>query len=262
MRLDAYLAANGLARSRTHAQKLIEGGFVTVDGKTVTKVSCFVDELQSTRIAVTGEPYPFVGRGGMKLDAALTAFSVDVSGMTAVDVGASTGGFTDCLLRRGADRVFAVDSGSGQLHESLRKDARVVNLEKFNARALSPASLGVLCDIAVADLSFISQTYVLENIASVLVPDGVYIGLVKPQFECGRAALDHRGIVRDVSMHAAAVRRVSECAVSVGMMPKKLMVSPILGGDGNREYLMFCTRSNTACPSDDFEKQLEELMKR
>ncbi len=262
MRLDAYLAASGLARSRTHAQKLIEGGFITVDGKTVTKVSYPVEESPGTQIAVTGEPYPFVGRGGMKLEAALTTFSVDVSGMTAVDVGASTGGFTDCLLRRGAKQVFAVDSGSGQLHESLKNDLRVVNMEKFNARTLSPVSLGVLCDIAVVDLSFISQTYVLENIASVLVPEGIYIGLVKPQFECGRAALDHRGIVRDVSMHAAAVRRVAECAVSVGMMPEKLMVSPILGGDGNREYLMFCKRSNTACHFDDFEKQLNELVKR
>ncbi len=262
MRLDAYLARCGLARSRTHAQKLIEGGFVTVEGKTVTKVSYLLDGVSENTVSVTGEPYPFVGRGGLKLEAALTAFSVDVTGMTAVDVGASTGGFTDCLLRRGAKRVFAVDSGSGQLHESLKNDARVVNMEKFNARTLSPVSLSSLCDIAVADLSFISQTYVLENIASVLIPDGIYIGLVKPQFECGRAALDHRGIVRDTRMHAEAVRRIAEYAVSVGLQPERMIPSPILGGDGNKEYLIFCTRRTNALLVDDFEKQLCELVKR
>ncbi len=261
MRLDAYLAASGQARSRTHAQKLIEGGFVTVDGKTVTKVSYLLSDSAPAEVLVTGEPYPFVGRGGLKLEAALTAFSVDVAGLTAVDVGASTGGFTDCLLRCGAKQVFAVDSGWGQLHESLRKDARVVNMEKFNARDLTPAALGVLCDIAVVDLSFISQTYVLCNIASVLLPGGIYIGLVKPQFECGRAALDHRGIVRDVKMHAAAVRRVAECAASFCLQIEKMIVSPILGGDGNREYLICCRRADGARLPDDFEIQLCELVK-
>lgn len=259
MRLDAHLAACGLARSRTHAQRLIEGGFVTVNGKTVSKASFSVSE--GAQVLVTGEPYPFVGRGGLKLEGALTGFGVDVCGMTAVDVGASTGGFTDCLLRHGAEKVFAVDSGSGQLAESLRADPRVVNIERFNARELSPAVLGALCDIAVADLSFISQTYVHANVASVLLPGGIYIGLIKPQFECGPDAPDHRGIVRDPAMHAAAIRRVAVSASENGLRPERLAVSPILGGDGNREFLILCRRSDAAEIAADFEKQLCELVK-
>ncbi len=261
MRLDAYLFTSGLARSRTHAQKLIEGGYVLVKGKTVTKVSFPVDNLSEGCVEVTGELYPYVGRGGVKLKAALDAFSIDVTGLTAVDVGASTGGFTDCLLRSGASKVYAVDSGSGQLDSSLLKDARVVNLEKFNARSLSPVTLGVLCDIAVADLSFISQTYVISNIASVLLPDGIYVALIKPQFECGRAALDHRGIVRDKKMHKEAIHRVAQCCAENGLHPLSLIVSPITGGDGNREYLLYCRRRETAYVSDEFEKQLCELVK-
>ena len=261
MRLDAYLFTSGLARSRTHAQKLIEGGYVLVNGKTVTKVSFPVDNQFEGCVEVTGEPYPYVGRGGVKLEAALDAFAIDVTGLRAVDVGASTGGFTDCLLRNGASKVYAVDSGSGQLDPSLLKDARVVNLEKFNARTLSPVTLGVLCEIAVADLSFISQTYVVSNIASVLTPGGIYVALIKPQFECGRAALDHRGIVRDKKMHVGAIRRVAQCCAENGLQPLSLIVSPITGGDGNREYLLYCRRSETAYLSDDFEKQLCELVK-
>lgn len=261
MRLDACLAKSGKARSRTHAQELIESGFVTVAGKTVTKVSFAVDECNLPEICITGEPYPFVGRGGVKLEGALSNFCIDVTGMTAVDVGASTGGFTDCLLRRGAKKVFAVDSGTGQLAESLRFDSRVTNIERFNARALCPADLGSLCDIAVADLSFISQTYVLPNIASVLLPDGIYVGLIKPQFECGPASVDHRGIVRDPQYHKEAVRRVVQAAAESGLRLVRLMPSPILGGDGNREFLLYCQRDDDATVPEGFENTLCELVK-
>ncbi len=261
MRLDSYLAKTGKARSRTHAQQLIDGGFVTVAGAASIKPSYTVDENNPPEILVTGEPYPFVGRGGVKLDGALTAFAVDVAGMTAVDVGASTGGFTDCLLRRGAKKVFAVDSGTGQLAVSLRDDPRVVNIERFNARSLSPVTLGVLCDIAVADLSFISQTYVLPNIASVLLPDGIYVGLIKPQFECGPAAVDNRGIVKDPRYHREAILRVVHAAAENGLRLVSLMPSPILGGDGNREFLLYCRREDGAHIPDDFENTLRELVK-
>ena len=227
----------------------------------MTKLAYAINENDPPEIIVTGEPYPFVGRGGVKLEGALQEFSLDVSGMTAVDVGASTGGFTDCLLRRGAKKVFAVDSGTGQLAESLRSDPRVVNIERFNARALSPVILETLCDIAVADLSFISQTYVLPNIASVLMPDGIYIGLIKPQFECGPAAVDHRGIVRDPRNHREAIRRVVRSAVECGLRLVRLMPSPILGGDGNREFLLYCRRDDKAAVPDDFENTLCELVK-
>ncbi len=261
MRLDVYLAKSGKARSRTHAQQLIDGGFVTVAGVTSVKASYAVDENNPPEILVTGELYPFVGRGGVKLDGALLEFAIDVAGMIAVDVGASTGGFTDCLLRRGAKKVFAVDSGTGQLAVSLRDDPRVVNIERFNARSLSPVTLDALCDIAVADLSFISQTYVLPNIASVLLPDGIYVGLIKPQFECGPAAVDHRGIVKDPRYHREAIRRVLQSAAESGLRFVRLMPSPILGGDGNREFLLYCRRDDRAAVPDDLENILSELVK-
>ncbi len=260
MRLDAYLAQSGLARSRTHARKLIGSGFVSVNGKTADKPSIPVEDGVDD-VVVTGEPYPFVGRGGMKLDAALTAFQIDVTGMTAVDIGASTGGFTDCLLRRGASRVFAVDSGSDQLAKSLREDSRVVNIEHFNARNLAPLTLGALCDIAVLDLSFISSTYVLPNVSSVLVPGGVYVGLVKPQFECGIGATDQRGIVRDPRKHREALRRVVGCACASGLQFLSMTDSPILGGDGNREFLIYCRKGDITDVPACFEKQLCELVK-
>ncbi len=260
MRLDAYLAQSGLARSRTHAQKLIDGGFVSVNGKTADKPSLPV-EADTDRITVTGEPYPFVGRGGVKLEAALTAFGIDVTGMTAVDIGASTGGFTDCLLRRGAKHIFCVDSGTGQLAKELLADSRVTNIERFNARTLSPATLGALCNIAVMDLSFISACHVLPNAASVLLPGGIYVGLVKPQFECGIGATDQKGIIRDPKLHREAVRKVVHCAASCGLQLFAMTDSPILGGDGNREFLIACRRSDEAAVPEDFENMLCELVK-
>ncbi len=260
MRLDAYLAQQGMARSRTHAQKLIEGGFVSVNGKTAAKPSLAVDPTVD-EIFVTGEPYPYVGRGGVKLEAALTAFGINVSGMTAVDIGASTGGFTDCLLRYGAARVFCVDSGTGQLAKELLADSRVTNIERFNARTLTPVTLGTLCDIAVMDLSFISATLVIPNAASVLLPGGIFVGLVKPQFECGVGAVDAHGIVRDPMLHREAVRRVAACAAQCGLLFEKLTDSPILGGDGNREFLIQCRRGEAEALPDHFEKQLCELVK-
>ncbi len=260
MRLDVYLTAKGLARSRNHAARLIEGGYVSVNGRTEAKPSFFVDEA-TVDVTLAGEPYPFVGRGGLKLAKALDVFSIEVTDFVAVDVGASTGGFTDCLLRRGAKKVFAIDSGFGQLADSLKNDIRVVNIEHFNARNLTPATLGTLCDIAVADLSFISQTYVLSNIASVLMPGAVYIGLIKPQFECGPAATDHRGIVKSPKLHLTAIHRVVEAAVKSGLSPREITDSPILGGDGNREFLLYCRRDDNAQIPDTFQKQLRELVK-
>jgi len=242
MRLDLYLTARALAPSRTQAQELINGGFVRVDGKEIRKVSFSVDEEKPPAVEVVGRPHPYVGRGGMKLEGALHIFGVDPSGMTCADIGASTGGFTDCLLQHGAARVFAVDSGSDQLDPTLRADSRVVNIEHFNARNLSPETFGCLCDLAVADLSFISQTYVLGNIASVLRQDGLYIGLIKPQFECGPSSLDKRGIVRSPADHAAAIRRVRDEAYARSLIMRRVIDSPIRGGDGNREFLCLCVR--------------------
>ena len=243
MRLDAYLAQSGLARSRTHAQKLIDGGFVSVNGKTADKPSLTVDS-DTDQIAVTGEPYPFVGRGGVKLEAALTAFDIDVTGMTAVDIGASTGGFTDCLLRRGVAHVFCVDSGTGQLAKELLSDNRVTNIERFNARALSPATLGVLCDIAVMDLSFISACHVLPNAASVLLPGGIYVGLVKPQFECGKAALGKNGIVKDKAVHRQILCDLIAEAAKFDLGAQGITTAP-MKPKKNIEYLLWLIKGDS-----------------
>ena len=251
MRLDTSLFSSGMAKSRSYAAELIKSGLVTVCGKTVTKPSL---ETDGACVEITGELYPFVGRGGVKLDFALDRFGVDVSGLTAVDVGASTGGFTDCLLRRGAARVYAVDSGHGQLDEKLRADPRVVNLEGVNAKELS---LHVpVCSVAVCDVSFISQTLILPEIEKVMSPDGAFITLIKPQFECGRDALGKGGIVKDKKYHRAAVEKVVKTADGCGLYLSALCESPVRGGDGNREFLACFTRHDA--PSGDL---IEEVVK-
>lgn len=237
MRLDQALFKRGLTKSRTRARQLIELGYVEADGAVVRKPSFEVDE--NTELVVRGEDHPFVGRGGVKLEAALENFGIDPAGRICADIGASTGGFTDCLLRRGAEKVYAVDAGHGQLDPALREDGRVVNLEGINARFLSPEEISEPCSLVVLDLSFISQTIVLPAVKTVLAPDADYIGLVKPQFECGREALSKNGIVKDPKQHRNAVRRVAAALDGIGMGVLGLMRSPIPGGDGNAEFLLY-----------------------
>jgi len=256
MRLDVYLAENGFAKSRTRAQELINGGFVTVNGKAATKASLAIEAGDD--VSVTGETHPFVSRGGMKLEGALSAFQIDVSGLTAVDIGASSGGFTDCLLRRGAKKVYAVDSGSDQLDPSLVADSRVINIEHFNARELSSEHLGELCDIAVCDLSFISQTYILPILPLTLKSGGIYVGLIKPQFECGPSAIGKHGIVTDKRHHKSAIDRVITCLKDNSLTPVKLAVSPIEGGDGNREFLIYAVYGEAKCEIN--EKTVNEVV--
>ena len=235
MRLDLALASRGLVKSRTRARDLIEKGYVTADGIVVTKPSHEVND--STRLVVLGEDHPYVGRGGLKLEAALDRFGIDPAGKICVDVGASTGGFTDCLLRRGARKVWAVDAGHGQLAPVLAADPRVVNLEGVNARALGPEIIPEPCGLAVLDLSFISQTLVLPALARVLTPDAVFVGLVKPQFECGRDALSKNGVVRSPGKHWEAVGKVLRALDENGLGAFGVMKSPVRGGDGNTEFL-------------------------
>ena len=231
MRLDVYLTENGYADSRERAKRLILGGRVCVNGAVITKPSF---ELQCGEITVEQES--FVGRGGEKLEGALVSFEIDPCGMRAIDIGASTGGFTHCLLLHGAAHVTALDAGCGQLHPSLAADARVKNIEKYNARELSVDDVGQF-DLAVMDVSFISQTYILPRLPAVLLPSGLAITLVKPQFEAGRAALNKKGLVKDPRDRLLAVRRVLQSAREAGLVPKGLIRSPITGGDGNVEYL-------------------------
>ena len=261
MRLDVYLTTAGLCPSRTQAKECIEGGFVRVNGAVVRKASFVLPDGEAADVILTGKPHPFVGRGGLKLEGALQTFGVDVTGKVCADVGASTGGFTDCLLKHGAVKVYAIDAGCDQLDKSLREDPRVVNLEKFNARNLSPETLGSLCDIVVADLSFISQTYVLPNIRDILKPQGIYIGLIKPQFECGPRATDHRGIVKNKADHEAAVRRVRDSAAACSLEMRDLRVSPITGGDGNREFLCICVRMDAPAEIRISDSQISKVVR-
>lgn len=241
MRLDVYLAANRLADSRERAKRLIEKGNVSVNG-TVVKKPAF-DVEGEVKIEVQAEE--FVGRGGEKLEAALTLFGLDVTGLCALDIGASTGGFTHCLLKHGAKSVTALDAGFGQLHPTLRADARVRNIEKYNARSLTPEDVGCF-DVVVMDVSFISQTYILPRIPPVLNKGGFALTLIKPQFEAGREALNKNGIVRTDGHIIRAVRRVLHAAAEAGLRCRALAPSPILGGDGNREFLAYFVPTTAA----------------
>ncbi len=257
MRLDIYLAEQKLAKSRSRASSLIAGGFVTVNGTAVSKPS--FDVKEGDLVLVTGEEHGFVGRGGMKLDGALNRFSVDVTGLVCADIGASTGGFTDCLLKRGAAHVFAVDSGHGQLDESLASDSRVTNLEGVNARYLNHELIPESCGLAVCDLSFISQTLVIPAVRQILGENGLYLALIKPQFECGREAVGKGGIVKDKKQHTAAIRKVLASASENGLMPQKIMKSPIQGGDGNTEFLFLASvGAITAITEQDIREAVNE----
>ncbi|MBQ8640844.1 MAG: TlyA family RNA methyltransferase [Clostridia bacterium] len=250
MRLDAYLAAAEQARSRTHAASLIKEGCVQVNGKTVCKPSMDVAETDS--VTVIRPEVAYVSRGGLKLHGALETLSMDVTGLECADIGASTGGFTDCLLSRGASHVTAVDTGSGQLAPVLVADPRVTNLENCNARYMTPDTVGGKKDLVVADVSFISQTLLIPAVAVILKSDGRYICLVKPQFECGREALNKNGIVRDKKYHLAALRKVNAALLESGLRPIAVLRSSITGGDGNTEFLILSILSDpSAVPSAD-----------
>ena len=244
MRLDKYLTEKSYADSRTRAEKLIAAGDVILDGKKIIKPSFDVDEnVEHTVEIQSAEKY--VSRGGLKLEGALDAFLVDVSGLDIIDVGASTGGFTDCLLKHGAKSVTALDSGHGQLHASIREDERVRVIEGYNARNIHTADVGIF-DGAVMDVSFISQTLILPALVSVIRKGGFYIGLIKPQFEAGRAALSKGGIVKSASDREGAVIKVLECARACNLRLLGLVRSPIEGGDGNIEYLAHFTKVDDA----------------
>jgi 23S rRNA (cytidine1920-2'-O)/16S rRNA (cytidine1409-2'-O)-methyltransferase len=238
-RLDQLLVDRGLVGSRTRAQALVLAGKVRVGHGDRARLDRKPGDLidAATPLSVI-EPEPYVSRGGHKLAAALDAFDIDPAGLIVLDVGASTGGFTDVLLQRGARRVFAVDVGRGQLAESLRRDARVVSMERTNARSLTAASLPEPVDLAVVDVSFISLSLVLPPIASTFGSRPARIlALVKPQFEVGRGEAKG-GVVRDSAAHRAVLLRVTAAAASHGLGARDVIASPILGPEGNREFLL------------------------
>lgn len=240
VRLDRLLADRGLVESREKGQALIIAGQTLVDGRKIEKAGTLVP--RDAEIRIIGEQMPYVSRGGLKLEAALREFAVEVRGKAALDVGASTGGFTDCLLQHGARIVFAVDVGYGQLAWKLRQDARVVAIERANIRVLDPALLPVPVDVAVIDVSFISLEKVLPAIAPFLAPGAELVALIKPQFEVGKGEVGKGGIVRDRTARQKAVERIRGFVSGLGWSVKGTMESPITGQEGNVEYLLYANR--------------------
>ncbi len=243
-RLDQLLVDRGLAPSRERARALILAGDVTVDGQPAGKAGTAVSS--DVQVTLRTPDHPWVGRGGLKLAHALDAFAIDPTGLTALDIGASTGGFTDVLLQRGAARVVALDVGHNQLDWKIRTDPRVHVIEGLNARYLTPDQLpeGLRqFDLVTIDVSFISLRHILPVVSPVLTPDGHVVALVKPQFEAGKGGVGRGGIVRDERIHARVVAEVIEAARQVGLSPRGLEPSPITGTEGNREVLLYL------CPS-------------
>lgn len=245
MRIDLFLTEKGYVPSRKKAQMLIEEGKVSIDGRTVQKAAQQIDDGDHLVEIMQSDEIRYVGRGGLKLEAALDAFGIDVCDKIALDIGASTGGFTDCLLQRGVKKVYAVDAGVGQLAKSLLANDAVVSIEKLNARNLAPEHIdNARVNLIVMDVSFISATYIIPQFPALMAENAEAVCLVKPQFEVGRAMIGKGGIVRDRAAHADAIKRVCTAAQSVGLSPVALIPSPIEGGDGNREFLLHLVRKD------------------
>jgi 23S rRNA (cytidine1920-2'-O)/16S rRNA (cytidine1409-2'-O)-methyltransferase len=237
VRIDRLVVDRGLVESREQAARYILAGEVFVDGKRVDKAGALV--AAEATVEVQGR-LPYVSRGGEKLAHALDAFRVKVPGRVCLDVGSSTGGFTDCLLQRGAPRVYAIDVGTAQLDAKLRKDPRVVVMEQTNARALDPRIFGDQPTLAVIDVAFISLEKILPAVFGVLAPRGEVVALVKPQFEVGRAAVGKGGVVREPALHRASVARLARFTVLRGWHVLGVTASPLRGPKGNREFFLHC----------------------
>ncbi len=236
-RIDKLLLIRGLAPSREKARAMILAGQVIVDDRRVDKPGTQVGTEDEIRLRDGGHPY--VSRGGLKLEKALQVFQPALDGKTALDVGASTGGFTDCMLRHGVSKVYALDVGYGQFAWSLRQDPRVVVIERTNIRTMKPADFPEPFDLITVDVSFISLTYVLPVITKLLKEDGEILALIKPQFEVGKGEVGKKGVVRDPEKHKAMVEKIRLFSEEVGLVPSGVIESPVLGPKGNREFLIY-----------------------
>ncbi len=256
MRLDVYLADRGLASSRTEAKTFILEGAVAVCGKVVKKPSFEFEE--GAIVTVDRSAKKYVSRGGLKLEGALDAFSVEVGGKRALDIGASSGGFTDCLLQNGAAHVIAVDSGYGQIAPTLRSDPRVTVIENFNARYMNPGDLEYVPELAVMDVSFISARLILPAVHTCLAVGGDFICLIKPQFEVGRQGIGKGGIVKDERLRKQAVEDVKCFAESLGFITVNIIKSPIMGGDGNIEFLAHFRKVGVTVEENNSDTECDE----
>lgn len=235
-RLDIILVNRGLASSREKAKAMIMEGIVYVDGQKEDKAGSLFDG--EAAVEVRGQTLRYVSRGGLKLEKSMANFGLDLTGRVCMDVGASTGGFTDCMLQNGARKVYAIDVGRGQLDWKLRNDPRVICMEKTNIRYVTPEQIGEAAEFISIDVSFISLTKVLGPVKALLTPEGQVVCLVKPQFEAGREKVGKKGVVRDPQVHEEVIRKVIDWAVALGFEILHLDYSPIKGPEGNIEYLL------------------------
>ena len=243
IRLDALLVNKGLVQSRERAKALIMAGQIYIENQKCDKAGLMVDE-DSTKVEIRGEQLKYVSRGGLKLEKALNEFPISLEGKTTMDIGASTGGFTDCMLINGAKKVFAVDVGYGQFAWKLRQDERVVNMERTNIRYVTPEQIGEEINFASIDVSFISLKLVLPVAYNLLSDDGELVALIKPQFEAGRAQVGKKGVVRDINVHYEVIKTVLDFARSINFHIAGLSFSPIKGPEGNIEYLAYLKKSH------------------
>ena len=241
VRLDCLMMDNGLAQSRERAKAMIMAGQVYIDNQKCDKAGLFVPA--DTKIEVRGDTLKYVSRGGLKLEKAMEVFPVTLEGKTTMDIGASTGGFTDCMLQNGAIKVYAVDVGYGQLAWKLRNDERVVNLERTNIRYVTKEQINDCLDFASIDVSFISLKLVLPVAKELLSDDGEIVALIKPQFEAGREQVGKKGVVRDIKVHKEVIKKVLGYIEELGMFASGLSYSPVKGPEGNIEYLVWITKT-------------------
>ena len=235
-RLDTLLVKRGIAQSREKAKAMIMAGEILVDGQREDKAGSMFPE--KVKIEWKGEPMKYVSRGGYKLEKAVVEYGLSLSGLVCADVGASTGGFTDCMLQNGAAKVYAIDVGTNQLAWKLRTDERVVSMEQTNIRYVTPDDIGEKVDFVSIDVAFISLTLVLLPVHALMKEGAQLVCLVKPQFEAGREKVGKKGVVRDCNVHEEVIRKVADCAQSLGFAPLHLTWSPIRGPEGNIEYLL------------------------
>ena len=258
-RLDVLLVKRNLAESREKAKAVIMSGIVYVDGQKEDKAGSMFDE--TANVEVRGTTLKYVSRGGLKLEKAMTHFGVTLAGKICMDVGASTGGFTDCMLQNGAVKVYSVDVGHGQLAWKLRNDERVVCMEKTNIRYVTPEDIGEPVQFSSIDVSFISLTKVLLPIRNYLTDEGQIVALIKPQFEAGREKVGKKGVVREKSTHIEVIHKVIDYAMSIGFEVLNLEFSPIKGPEGNIEYLVHlqkCEATDRISPEIDVEKTVDQ----
>ncbi len=245
-RIDKLLVEKGFVRSRERAKALIMAGKVLVNGKVVDKAGTEVSK--DSNIELKGEEIPYVSRGGLKLETAIRSFGLDVKGFVCLDVGASTGGFTDCLLKHGASKVYAVDVGRGQLDWKLRRDERVISIEKFNARYLTEKEIPEKVDLITIDVSFISLKKILPVVRKFLKPSGKILALIKPQFELSKREVDRwKGVIKDPKLHEKAIKSVLDFSRSIGLFPEKVTLSEPIGPKGNKEFFVLLSQD----PEDD-----------